>query len=348
MFVKMQEDIEEVLNKYFPKKWARDDIGFFINNSSYTLDVGAINKNLNIPLRDFVLRGGKRIRPVLFLSCLKLFGKDYKKYLGLAILIELVHNATLILDDIEDDGKFRRGKPTCHIKFGIDTAVNAGFSLHMLPLKILLNGVNQLTDKQKLHILQIYIEELINVGFGQSLDIFWHKNPSTNISINKYLEMVRLKTGSLMRMSLRMACVVANRSSRDEELFKNFGERIGMAFQIRDDALDLSPRNGKFGKSYGNDISEGKISMPVVLALKNLNNSQKEELVKLLSKHTSSKGLIRKATEMIERTGALEESMIYAENLVNEAWEKLEKGWKNGEELEDLRKLTYFFVKRDY
>lgn len=340
-------DIEKEIRSYFRSRWGSEDINYYIGNNRFELDVEALNSNINIPIRDFVLRGGKRIRPVLFLKCLEFFGKDPAEYMDIAVLIELVHNGTLVLDDIEDKGLLRRGLPTCHIKFGLDTATNVGMGLHVLPLRILLSR-DDLSTKQQLGLWQIYAEELINVSFGQGLDIYWHKNNPNGIRIQKYLEMVRLKTGSLMRMSLRAACVIANKDKKTEKLFSEFAESIGMAFQIVDDTLDLEHITEKFGKTYGNDITEGKLSLPVIYALKKVSPEVRKRLEYILSKHTRDKRLIQEAIEIIGKTKSLEDAKEFAYDLVDNAWDKLERNWKGKQKLDDLKTLAYFLVKRKY
>ena len=344
----MKDLVEDKLKEFLPERWTKEDIKFYLNNIKYDIDVGAINDNLSSPSRDFVLRGGKRIRPVLFLACIELFGGDPKNYLDYAVLIELVHNGTLVLDDIEDDGLLRRGKPTIHKKFGLDTATNVGMSLHVLPLKILSNAQSKLTPHQTARIWKIYTEEMINVSFGQSLDIHWHKNPPNQLNTNKYLEMVRLKTGSLMRMSMRMACALTNRSKETEELFKNFAESLGMGFQIIDDCLDLDSENGKFGKTFGNDITEGKYSLPVVLTLNKAANEDKEKLFQILNKHTRDKTLIKQAIDIVNKYDSIEISRQIAKSLIDNAWNELEKKWEYRSNMENLHKLSYFFVTRDH
>jgi len=340
-------EIEDEIRKYFPIRWDKKDVDYLIGEHKFVLDMKALNLSLNIPLRDFILRGGKRLRPILFLTCLKLFGYDYKQYLDLAILIELIHNATLILDDIEDNGELRRGKLTCHKKFGIDIAINAGMGLHFIPIRVLISNQKNLSVDKRLRLWKIYSEEMINVAFGQALDIYWHNNPFLKISQSKYLEMVRLKTGSLMRMSTRMACAIAGINDKSERVFSNFAETIGMAFQIIDDSLDLLSSK-KLGKSYGNDIKEGKISLPFIFALKRAKTAQKKRLIEILKQHTTRISLIDEAISIVMETRGIDEAISYANELTDKAWQELESYWGNKGELTELKDLTYFFIKRKY
>jgi len=344
----MLSEIEKTIRKYFPANWSKKQVIFFLKTIGFKIDLTAVNKGLNIPVRDFVLRGGKRLRPILFLKSLEILGVDYKKFFNLAVAIELAHNGTLILDDIEDNGELRRGKPSCHKKFGLDVATNTGATLYTLPLTLILNNPKLLKEKQIIRLCKIYSEEMTNVGFGQSMDIYWHNNPKVKVTDEKYLEMVRLKTGSLMRMSLRMACAVADKSEKVEECFKKFGESIGMAFQIRDDSLDLIAKDKRFGKSYGNDITEGKMSLPVVFALKSASKRDKSELLEILNKHTKDAKKIKKAISIILKKDAVGKSIEYANKLVDEAWLSMKKDCRTFEKINELKDLTYFFVKREY
>lgn len=336
------------IEKYFPKKWTREDIEFFLGDLVYEIDLDAVNSSLNEPLKDFIERGGKRLRPALFLTCLEIFGVDHTKHLDLALLIELVHNGTLVLDDIEDEGLLRRNKPTLHEKYGLDTATNCGFVLHVLPLKFLVKKQKDLSISKLNKLWNLYYESMVNVGFGQSIDIYWHKHINGDLSLENYLEMVRLKTGSLMRMSIGMACVVAGINKRTEEAFKKFAEELGLAFQIIDDTLDIARSDTKFGKAYGNDITEGKVSLPIVYAMRNVNNKDKLKLVSILARHTRNKKDITKALNIIKKSGAIDMSMEHARKIIDKAWYKIDSEQSDKYKLLKLKELAYFFVHRNY
>jgi len=341
----MIEEINKTIKKYFPARWTKKYIEFFIGKPRFLVNVKAIDNSLNAPLRNFILRGGKRWRPVLFLTLLKLFGLDYKKYLDIAFSIELVHNGTLIIDDIEDSAELRRGEKTCHKIFGLDVAVNVGAAAHFLATQIIAKN-NKLTEMQKLRILKIYNEEIIKVYFGQSLDIYWHKKPQL-ITKEEYLEMCRLKTGGLVRMAVRIASAVANKSHKLEKDLEKFAELIGVAFQVIDDSLDLI-NSDKLGKSFGNDITEGKLSLPVVLALHKIDKQKKERLIEILKSHTHNLRLLKEANKIIKDSGTPKDAIIYAGNLAETAWQKIEKKLPQNETLKELKNLVDFLISRDH
>jgi len=344
----MRESVEQKLGEYLPEGWGRRDVLFYLHHNKYKVDLDALNKNLRDPSRDFLLRGGKRIRPTLFLACIELFGSNPREYLDYAAAIEMIHNGTLILDDIEDKAELRRGKPASHKKYGLDTATNVGMGLHILPLNIILSSKNKITSYQKERVMRIYTEELTNVSFGQALDIYWHKHHPENVSLEEYLEMVRLKTGSLMRMSTRLACALTNRTPDTEELFKDLAENLGIAFQIIDDCLDLDPPSEKFGKSFGNDITEGKLSLPVIKALGSISKSERETLSGILHRHTRNKKYISEAIKIIKDSGAVDDSRKFAKEIAISSWKEMEHKWARRNNLKNLRELALFFVEREY
>ena len=343
------EDWSDAINKKlefeFSHYWNKEKNKFYIEESMYTLDTKTINKNFRDPIKDFVLRGGKRIRPILFFAVLDNLKKNPLDFLEIAIALELAHNGTLVLDDIEDGAEKRRGKPTTHIKYGLDTAVNMGAGLHIVPIRYLLH--NNLSNKIQNRLMKIYSDELINVTFGQTLDIYWHKEGVDEVRVSKYLEMVRLKTGSLMRMSTRLACAVANTDEKTEKVFSEYAENLGMAFQIIDDCLDLDPPDERFGKAFGNDITEGKISLPVTYTLKNANEDDRNRLVEILFMHTKNQKYIMEAISIIKKYKSISKSRKFARKILTNALIDLKKKYKKND-LQRIEELSHFIVERKF
>ena len=344
----VRNSIETQISKYFPSKWTKKEIEKFIKYNP-NIDIYSLNLNLNTPIAEFIKSGGKRIRPTLFANVLNIFDKKYSDYKELGFVIELAHNATLMLDDIEDQSQTRRNKPTTYKKFGLDTAVNAGMTMHLMPLKIIESLKHKLPTNTYNKIQQIYLEEMLNVSFGQALDIYWHKNPTIKISKNNYLEMSKLKTGSLMRMSVRFATAIAEQNDKVETIFSNFAESIGIAFQIKDDILDLESKGGgKFGKAFGNDITEGKISLPVVITLGTANKTDKSKLINILQSHTKDKTKIKTAISIINKYDSIKQSEEIARQLVTKSLNILDKNMKNTTPMQKLKEIANFFVERQH
>jgi len=319
--------IDERIEKYIPKRY---DGGLlqFVYKDSTNVDLDAVNRAISEPFWEFLGRGGKRWRPTLFLLVYEALGGDPKNphILDFSIIPEIIHNGTLMVDDIEDGSQMRRGKPTLHRmeEFGLDIALNCGNFMYYLPLMIVVRS--NVEDKKKLNIYEAYIQEMVNLSLGQGMDLVWHKGYARNVSIEEYIQMCSLKTGTLARMSSKFAGILAG---ADDETIKRVGEFIeslGVAFQIQDDVLDITGSN-KFGKTIGGDITEGKRSFMVVHVLqdKNAKEEDKRRLREILDMHTGDKELIREAIDIIREYGAVDHAKGYAEKIVTDAWNDVDE-----------------------
>ncbi|MDR2053330.1 MAG: polyprenyl synthetase family protein [Treponema sp.] len=227
---------------------------------------------------DIVNRGGKRWRPLLLtLICEALGGGD--NGLALVPLVEFPHNASLIHDDIEDNSDERRGKPAVHLIYGADTAINSGCFLYFLPLVCIDSW--DVPEDLKNRLYGIWAEHMRRLHLGQAMDIKWHRDFACIPDLAEYELMCRFKTGALARLAavLGVYAGYAGKASgppMTQEIFQKraltqagvFGgaaEKLGVGFQILDDVKNL--RTGNPGKKRGDDIVEGKKSLPVLLFL---------------------------------------------------------------------------------
>lgn len=259
------EKIEAALNSLLPenpgKNWIKNV--FNLSTQFYAFDEKFIHTLLQ-PCRDLLNRGGKRWRPLLMLLIAESLGAKDEDILPLTPLVELCHNASLIHDDIEDNSPERRGKPSVHLLYGNDTAINSGAFLYFLPLACL--SSSKLPDEVKARIRVTWDEHIRRLHLGQSMDIAWHRDFRSLPSIDEYELMCRLKTGCLAGMAAEFGVYTVNPD--DETLAKSFGDHcecIGIGFQILDDVKNLT--TGLPGKKRGDDIVEGKKSLPVIIYL---------------------------------------------------------------------------------
>ncbi len=167
--------IDRTIEKYIPREYDEDSLVFALGPPGYDYNLEAINRAIAEPLWEFLDRGGKRWRPTLFLLVCEALGKDPEEFLDFAIIPEVVHNGLLLIDDIEDSSELRRGKPCTYRLYGLDIAINVGNEMFYLPLLTLINNRAKLPAEKANKIYEIYAQEMINVGFGQAMDIAWHK-----------------------------------------------------------------------------------------------------------------------------------------------------------------------------
>ena len=337
--------IDSVIRKYLPRQFTKESVEWIVGPASFAHDTEALDKSFAEPIWDFLDRGGKRWRPALFLLITEALGGDVEKVKDFAIIPELAHNGSIIIDDIEDLGEIRRGKPCLHKIFGVDTAVNAGNFLYFLPLLVFSKNTG-FSQETLLRAYKVYAEEMVNIHFGQGMDICWHKGGKQEISEEQYLQMVSFKTGCLARQAGRLAVVLSGGSQELEQKVGRVCESIGIGFQIADDILSLSGEEFQKGKGFGDDITEGKRSLPVIHTLQKASEEDRQRLLEILGMHTRDEALIREAIGIIKKHGSVEYAMGVAERVVKQAWEELAPLLKDSEHKDLLKKFAWFAIER--
>ncbi len=342
--------IDKAIEKYIPRKFTKNAILFKVNPPSRTCNTEALDKAILEPIWNILDRGGKRWRPSLFLLVCDALGKKAEDYLDFAIIPEVIHNGTLVIDDIEDASDLRRGKPCTYKIYGLDIAVNAGNTMYYLPLLPLVEMRNQLSPQMSRDIYEVYVQEMINLSMGQAMDIAWHRGIANadGVGEDDYLQMCAYKTGTLARMAARLAAVLSGADPELVEKLGHYAESIGVAFQMQDDILDLVGKEFAEKKGgRGQDITEGKRTLMVILTLKKATSSDKKRLVEILNMHTSDQKLRDEAIAIMEKYGAIEEVKKTADKIVTESWSEAEKLLPSSEAKEKLKAFAEFLIKRN-
>ncbi len=304
----------------------------FLEKEISTFDFPAQPANLYDPLRYFLTLGGKRMRPILTMLGAELFDVSGKNAVNAAIAVELFHNFSLIHDDIMDAAPLRRKKQTVHTKWNTNIAILSG--------DVLLVKAYQEICKQDAKVLprllEIFNRTAIEVCEGQQLDMDFETR--NDVSIEEYIEMIRLKTSVLLGCALEMGAVVAEAKKEDQELIYSFGEHIGVAFQIQDDILDLYADPEKFGKQVGGDVLANKKTLLLLKANELANPAEIETLNKLSSesnqtlKIESTRNLFDKLGVREAARAMIDEHYVIALN----ALEKISVSDSNKKPLKDL------------
>jgi len=323
---KLKPEIDKIIEKYLPKKITKKWLNFAFGKPHYSFDLRAAQGVLSKPVWDFLSRGGKRWRPILFLLVTEAIGGDIKKVKDFVIIPELVHEGSIIVDDLEDQSEIRRGKPCLHRIFGVDIAMNAGNFLYFLPLLALIKNKNKFKSKILQKAYETCIQEMTNIHFGQATDIYWHKGLAKEINESQYLQMCAFKTGCLSRMAAKLAVVLSEGSEELAEKVGRVAEAVGIAFQIQDDILNLTGEEfAKRKGGLGEDITEGKRSLMVIYTLKKANKKDRKRLIEILNLHPKNQKIRNEAIGIIKKYGAIEYAKERAKNLIKEAWQDAEK-----------------------
>ena len=311
-----------------------------------------IDKKFHKLINYQVFTGGKRFRPALTIISSKLLGGKIKNVLYSAAGLEVLHNCTLIVDDIIDHSELRRKKLTTWSKFGKSLAECMGLDY----LAAAFEGANR--SKKPVVISEIFAETLKIILNGEILDILFEqrgreeepyivKNRYYKITKQKYYEMVGRKTASLAQSCCEVGGICAGASNKQLEALKDYGFNLGIAFQIRDDILDIFGEEKKFGKKIGKDIEERKLGNIVILsALSELSKPEKEKILKIIRKKEIKNKDIKEAIKLIKKTNSYQETCRLAESFVEKAKESLKLLPKNKWN-KILENLADFVIQRE-
>jgi geranylgeranyl pyrophosphate synthase len=341
--------INKTIEKYVPRIFSKNAVLFRISPPNYSYNLEALNRAVADPIWEFLDRGGKRWRPTLFLIICEALGEDPEEFVDFAIIPEVIHNGTLMVDDIEDASEYRRGKPCTHRIYGLDIAINAGNAMYYLPLLPLLENRKKLSAQMVRRIFEVYTREMINLSLGQAMDIAWHRGLANadKISEKDYLQMCAYKTGTLARMSAKLASVLSGADDDLTEKLGRYAESVGVGFQIQDDVLDLTSDEFAVKKGgRGQDITEGKRSLPVIHTLRVAGAEDKRRLTEILNQHTSNQKLRDEAIALMRKYGSIEYAKKQAKAMVKKCWNHVELLLPESEGKEKLKAFAVFLIER--
>ncbi|HNR85918.1 MAG TPA: polyprenyl synthetase family protein [Taishania sp.] len=312
----------------------------YIEAELSALNLPTTPQSLYEPISYFLKIGGKRIRPILTLLGAEMFGLKKEQAIHAAIAIELLHNFSLVHDDIMDKAPLRRGQETVHQKWNLNVAILSGDAIFIKAYEHLQQQEGDLRE-----ILKTFNQAAIEICEGQQMDMDFESQE--DISIDDYIQMIRLKTSVLLGCALEMAAIIAGCDEQDRKHCYDFGVNIGLSFQIQDDILDLYGDPEKFGKQIGGDVIENKKTILYLLAKKHANNKQLIELHSIKNELDN----IRK----IERTKILFETLNVkqlaedvANNYFNNALAHLHQIQVNIENKLHLSQLSNFLLNRNH
>jgi len=247
-----------------------------------------------------VAAGGKRLRPVLTLAATKLCGYEGERHIALAACVEFIHTATLLHDDVVDESMLRRGRDSANALWGNQPSVLVGDFLFARAFELMVSDGS-------LRVLKILSKASSVIAEGEVLQLITTNDTAT--SEEAYLEVIRAKTATLFAAAAQIGAVVAERPKVEEEALESYGMNLGIAFQLIDDVLDYSAEQAKLGKTVGDDFREGKISLPVVLAWRRGSPDDRDFWRRTLEHLEQQDGDLDRAIELMEKRGALRDTV---------------------------------------
>lgn len=249
-----------------------------VNNTIDSLPYDRKPAALYDPIRYVLSLGGKRLRPVLMLMAYNMYKDDVQNILMPAIAIETYHNFTLLHDDLMDRAEVRRGEPCVHKKWNDNAAILSGDNMLVLAFHRMI----QCNEKYMPTVLRLFTETALEIDEGQQYDIDFEDR--SDVTEAEYIEMIRLKTSVLLACALKIGAVLGGASEQDADALYEFGEKLGLAFQLQDDYLDVYGDFKTFGKQIGGDIMCNKKTYMLINAQLLANKEQAQELNMWLNK----------------------------------------------------------------
>jgi geranylgeranyl diphosphate synthase type II len=298
-------------------------------------------------------RDGKGIRPALCIATCRAFGGDAEQALPSAAAIELLHNAFLVHDDIEDNSEYRRDRPTLHRQYGIPLAVNAGDAMNAMSLRVLKGNLTRLGPERSARILEEFDHMSIETIEGQAMELGWIRDNDCNTTEEDYLLMVLKKTCWYSFIHpCRIGALIAKPDMPNLDAFNRFGYYLGTAFQIQDDVLNLTGDRSKYGKEIGGDLLEGKRTLILAHVFKNGGPQEKQRLKAFLGKPRSQR-LPREVAwvhDLLRSHGCIEYARKVARAFADSARCEVDTAYADaspGGDLDFVRSLLDYMVRRD-
>jgi geranylgeranyl diphosphate synthase type II len=303
-------------------------------------------------VREQLGRSGKGLRPALCLATCQAFGGRVEDALNSAAAIELIHNAFLVHDDIEDGSEFRRTQPTMHTRYGVPIAVNTGDAMQALSMRLLRKNLPILGPELAWRVLDEFDHMLTETLEGQAMELGWIRDNQCKISDEDYLRMTLKKTCWYSFIHpCRIGALIARPKEIDLDRFNPFGYYLGAAFQIQDDILNLTGTRREYGKEIGGDLYEGKRTLILSHLFGKCSEQEKRSLQGLLSRprHRRLPREIDSLTELMSRYGSIEYALFSARELRDAAEKAFLEAYGDAPESDDkafLRQTIRYMLDR--
>jgi geranylgeranyl diphosphate synthase type II len=253
------------------------------------------------PIKYVLSIGGKRVRPVLTMLSYNLYKDDPLSIMPQAIGLETYHNFTLLHDDLMDHADMRRGHETVHKKWDANRAILSGDTMLLQAFE----RVEDCNPAKLPAVFKVFIQTTLEIGEGQQLDVEFETR--NDVTEDEYIEMIRLKTSVLLACACKVGAIMADAPAEDIENMYKFGEKLGLAFQLQDDLLDVYGDPAVFGKNIGGDITSNKKTYMLINAVNRANPAQREQLMKWIdAKEFDRNEKVKAVTELYNEIGIRE------------------------------------------
>lgn len=295
------------------------------------------------PIKYVLSLGGKRIRPVLMMMAYQLYKDNPESILPVACGLETYHNYTLLHDDLMDNAELRRGHETVHKRWDANTAILSGDSMLVLAYQ----RIAQCPEEKLSEVLSLFTETALEIGEGQQYDMDFETR--LDVAEDEYIEMIRLKTSVLLACAMKIGAILADATDEDADLLYKYGEKVGLAFQLQDDYLDVYGDTEVFGKAIGGDIISNKKTYMLINAYAKADDKQRQELHRwITTDNADAKQKIAAVTTLYNEMGIDVMAKKKIAQFFVESEQYLNKVAVSEERKTELRKYAAQLLNRQY
>jgi octaprenyl-diphosphate synthase len=258
--------------------------------------------------------GGKRIRPLLLLLCARLCGYAGREHHQLGSLVEFIHTATLLHDDVVDDADIRRGRQTARKVWGNQVSILVGDYLYS-------KAMCQVVEFRSQKINEVLAEACKKMAEGEVLQLYYNGNPA--MPEGDYIKIVEHKTAGLIAASCRMGAILADASEAQQDSVFRFGQYLGIAFQVVDDTLDYTANGASLGKTLGQDLRQGKATLPLLHLLNHCSDRDRQMIKDRMETRTLTEGDLRRLIDLMDESGSIVYALNHAQAYITAAKREL-------------------------
>jgi geranylgeranyl pyrophosphate synthase len=339
--------LKDSILQIVPEYLTSDIIRIAFGNESHLFDLGRLDEALYRPMRQYIKVSGKLFRPMISCIFIEGYGKDPGKFKAILAISEIIHSCSLILDDIADSSLLRRGSPCSHLVYGIPRAANASSLMTFFTFRILQSDLLIIDTKLKIKLYETLLWEHYITSVGSALDLGWTKERIYEINEDEYIQHILFRSSSYTyRHAARIGAITGGADDVDLNYIFQYSSMIGVAFQFIDDILNLKPESEYWGKTIGEDITEGKRSPLVLHTIKEASVPDRTSLLNILDGKVTDPSILKEAVTIMEKYDAFNIVRQKANLFVEKACKNIQKTKLPDDYKELLVDLAWYVVER--
>lgn len=341
---RIQESVESIVpDAPCEKKWFDTNL----SDEHFVCDQEVSEKALYRPMRQYIKARGKLLRPLLTSVLVESYGRDSSRYKPILAISEIIHCSSLILDDIVDRSLIRRGQPCSHVIHGVSIAGNGSMAATFYAFSLINEPTMPLSANDRLKLYEILFWEHYGCSIGTALDLGWSYLKRTQVDPDQYIQHIVYRSCAYTyRVAGRIGAISGGADADDQETIYNYTTLIGIAFQYIDDILNIEPETSEWGKTIGEDITEGKRSPLVLHSLKVATDSDRQRLLEILDSRSTNQDTINEALAIFKKYDAIHKVRADATRFVEMAVIEVDKLRVPDNYKDILKEFAYYVLSR--